>query len=77
MQTLYEHAGWSEFGSPMYLKQSVIFPLIFSLAAVSNSAPDKKMASVVERVATQNALFDEQYESDLREFSERNGFRRL
>jgi uncharacterized protein (DUF885 family) len=55
----------------MYLKQSVIFPLIFSLAAVSNSAPDKKMKSVVERVAAQNALFDEQYESDLREFPER------
>jgi uncharacterized protein (DUF885 family) len=55
----------------MYLKQTVIFPLIFSLAAVSNSAPDKKMKSVVERVATQNALFDEQYESDLREFPER------
>jgi uncharacterized protein (DUF885 family) len=55
----------------MYLKQTLIFPLIFSLAAVSNSAPDKKMESVVERVATQNALFDEQYESDLREFPER------
>jgi uncharacterized protein (DUF885 family) len=61
----------SEFESPLYLKQTVIFPLIVSLAAVSNSAPDKKMASVVELVATQNALFDEQYESDLREFPER------
>ncbi len=55
----------------MYLKQTVICPLIFSLAAVSNSAPGKKTESVVERVATQNALFDEQYESDLREFPER------
>ncbi len=51
MQTLYEYAGLSEFGSPMYLKQTVIFPLIFSLAAVSNSALEKKMESVVERVA--------------------------
>jgi uncharacterized protein (DUF885 family) len=55
----------------MYLRQAVIFSLIFSLAAVSNSAPEKKMESVVERVAAQNALFDEQYESDLREFPER------
>ena len=55
----------------MYLRQTVIFPLIFSLAAVSNSAPEKKMESVVERVAAQNALFDEQYESDLRQFPER------
>jgi len=55
----------------MYLRQTVIFSLIFSLAAVSNSAPEKKMESVVERVAAQNALFAEQYESDLREFPER------
>jgi hypothetical protein len=55
----------------MYLRQTVIFPLIFSLAEVSNSAPENKMESVVEPVAAQNALFDEQYESDLREFPER------
>src|SRR5579864_4841803 len=55
----------------MYLKRTVIVLSIFSLAAVSNSAPDKKMESVVDRVAMQNALFNEQYESDLREFPER------
>jgi len=34
-------------------------------------AQDKKIAPVSERLAAQNALFDEQYESDLREFPER------
>ena len=39
--------------------------------ALSTFAQDKKVPSVAERVAAQNALFDEQYESDLREFPER------
>ena len=60
----------SEFGNPMYQKQAVIASLILLFAAVSTSARDKKEL-VAERVAAQNALFDEQYESDLREFPER------
>jgi uncharacterized protein (DUF885 family) len=54
----------------MYRQQAVIFFLIFLMAAVPTSSRDKK-ESVPERVAAQNALFDEQYESDLREFPER------
>src|SRR5262249_9450527 len=34
-------------------------------------ARDKKLAPVAERLSAQNALFEEQYESDLREFPER------
>ena len=60
----------SEFANPRYQKQAVIISLIFLMAAVPASSRDKK-GLVAERVATQNALFDEQYESDLREFPER------
>src|SRR5215469_14253078 len=46
--------------------------LIFLLAvAVSVFARDKKLAPVAERLSAQNALFEEQYESDLLEFPER------
>ena len=36
-----------------------------------DKAQDKDLPPVAERLAAQNALFDEQYESDLREFPER------
>src|SRR5215469_18429945 len=36
-----------------------------------NQAQGKDLPPVAERLAAQNALFDEQYESDLREFPER------
>ena len=39
--------------------------------AVLVSAQDKKLPPVSQRMAAQNALFDEYYESDLREFPER------
>jgi len=45
--------------------------LLLIALAVSTFAQDKKLPPVAERIATQNALFDEQYESDLREFPER------
>ena len=51
--------------------------LLISLLAISvstfaqNKAQDKNPSPVAERLAAQNALFDEQYESDLREFPER------
>ena len=36
-----------------------------------NKIQDKKLASAAERLAAQNALFDEQYEEEMREFPER------
>src|SRR5262249_38487362 len=46
--------------------------LIFLVVvAVCVFARDKKLAPVAERLSAQNALFEEQYESDLREFPER------
>jgi uncharacterized protein (DUF885 family) len=50
----------------MHLRQSLVLALLLAAAAFAqNSKP------VAERVAAQNALFDEQYESDLRNFPER------
>ena len=51
---------------PMRLYQSL---LLVALAAVSVFSQNIK--AVADRVATQNALFEEQYESDLRSFPER------
>jgi len=45
--------------------------VLFVAVAFSVFAQDKNVPSVGERLAAQNALFDEQYESDLREFPER------
>jgi uncharacterized protein (DUF885 family) len=45
---------------------NVLLLLIFSISALAQSPKP-----VAERLAAQNALFDEQYESDLREFPER------
>src|SRR5437763_13666408 len=53
---------------PLRLQHHLIFLLA---AAVSLFAQDKNLQPVATRVAAQNALFDEQYESDLREFPER------
>ena len=45
--------------------------VLFLLAAVlSVSAQEKNLQPVTARIAAQNALFDEQYETDLREFPE-------
>jgi len=44
---------------------------LFFLIAISGSALAQNVKPVVERVATQNALFEQQYESDLRNFPER------
>jgi uncharacterized protein (DUF885 family) len=43
----------------------------FSLVALAVSAFAQNLNSVADRLAAQNALFDEQYESDLRNFPER------
>jgi uncharacterized protein (DUF885 family) len=45
--------------------------VLFVAVVFSVFAQDKNVPSVGERLAAQNALFDEQYESDLREFPER------
>src|SRR5580765_8929513 len=45
--------------------------LLLIALAVSAFAQDKKLLPVAERLTAQNALFDEQYESDLRDFPER------
>ncbi len=45
--------------------------LIFPLMALFAAAPAQESKSVGERLAAQNALFDEQYETDLRNFPER------
>src|SRR5690349_8045593 len=52
----------------MNLRWIVIFLVA---AALSVFAQDKNLQPVAARIATQNALFDEQYEADLREFPER------
>jgi uncharacterized protein (DUF885 family) len=52
----------------MRLQPILVLPIA---VAVSVFAQDKNPPSVSERLAAQNALFDEQYESDLREFPER------
>src|ERR1700674_5731542 len=44
---------------------------LFVLVAVTSSAFAQSAKPVAERVAAQNALFEEQYESDLRSFPER------
>jgi uncharacterized protein (DUF885 family) len=44
---------------------------LFFLIAISGSVLAQNVKPVAERVATQNALFDQQYESDLRNFPER------
>src|SRR5215467_7349050 len=36
-----------------------------------NNSPEKKLPPMAERIAAQNALFDEQYEAELRDFPER------
>ncbi|HVH89655.1 MAG TPA: DUF885 family protein, partial [Terriglobales bacterium] len=53
----------------MRLPQIVV--LLFSTVAVPLLAQEKTAPTVAERLAAQNALFDEEYESDLREFPER------
>src|ERR1700693_2476198 len=44
---------------------------LFFLIAISGSALAQNVKPVAERVATQNILFEQQYESDLRNFPER------
>src|SRR6185369_13361046 len=53
---------------PMRLQNTVLFLIA---VAVSAFAQDKNHPPVAERLAAQNALFDEQYEADLHEFPER------
>jgi len=52
----------------MRLQNTVLFLIA---VAVSAFAQDKNHPPVAERLAAQNALFDEQYEADLHEFPER------
>src|SRR6516164_2735573 len=53
---------------PMRLR---LFPIFLLAVPLSIFAQDKGLPPVAERLRAQNALFDEQYESDLREFPER------
>jgi uncharacterized protein (DUF885 family) len=48
-----------------------LFFFLVALAAVADCSFAKNLKPVADRVAAQNALFDEQYESDLRNFPER------
>src|SRR5271169_1001953 len=50
----------------MLLPRNLIF-----LAAVAGSVVAQDLKPVADRVVAQNALFEEQYESDLRNFPER------
>src|SRR5207248_4780795 len=52
----------------MRFQQSLLFLLAITVFAF---AQNKNLLPLAERLAAQNALFDEQYESDLREFPER------
>src|SRR5215467_5412624 len=45
--------------------------LILSLIALASAASAQEDKSLADRLAAQNALFDEQYETDLRNFPER------
>src|SRR5689334_9336102 len=45
-------------------------PILLLATALSLCAQDKNLQPVAARVAAQNALFEEQYEADLREFPE-------
>jgi hypothetical protein len=44
---------------------------LFSLVAIAGSVFAQNLKPVADRLAAQNALFEEQYESDLRNFPER------
>jgi uncharacterized protein (DUF885 family) len=52
-------------------KRLRLFPVFLLAVPLSVCAQDQGLPPVAERLAAQNALFDEQYESDLREFPER------
>jgi uncharacterized protein (DUF885 family) len=54
----------------LWLISAVLLTLPVSTFA-QKKTQDKSLPPVAERLAAQNALFDEQYESDLREFPER------
>jgi uncharacterized protein (DUF885 family) len=54
----------------MRLQQSVFLVVALAVFVLAQDK-DKTLRPVAERLAAQNALFDEQYESDLREFPER------
>jgi uncharacterized protein (DUF885 family) len=53
----------------MRLRQSLLF--LLALVALGVSLLAQPRTTVADRIAAQNAIFDEQYESDLREFPER------
>src|SRR6516165_2158995 len=54
----------------LWLGPAALFALSVSTFA-QNNTQEKKLPPVAERLAAQNALFDEQYEAELREFPER------
>jgi len=55
----------------MPLRQSLILVLLVAACAFAPNVKAQNVKPVADRVAAQNALFDEQYESDLRNFPER------
>src|SRR5260370_4300768 len=54
-----------------FLAAAVGCPLAQNAKSARNATPAQNAKPVADRVAAQNALFDEQYESDLRNFPER------
>jgi len=58
----------------MRLQQSLILLIVVAVSVFAQDKDkdkDKNVQPIAERLAAQNALFDEEYESDLREFPER------
>jgi uncharacterized protein (DUF885 family) len=48
-----------------------IHQILFLLVAIAGSALAQNLKPLADRLAAQNAIFEEQYESDLRNFPER------
>ena len=55
----------------MRIHKSLIFACVAVFAGIAVSLHAQKADTVTERVAAQNAIFEEQYETDLRNFPER------
>src|SRR5580658_9728725 len=55
----------------MRIHESLIFACVAVVAGIAVSLHAQKPDTLAERVAAQNAIFEEQYETDLRNFPER------
>ena len=55
----------------MRLRPSVIFSVAIASSIFAASVSPQDVKPIAERLAAQNAIFDEQYEADLRNYPER------